>query len=83
MRREAALRQGLTARRDPLPSRQRKLKGGTTTFMLVMHVGAVFALLPRFWSLQGLIVLAVLYWITGWWPTAASMPPAGWNACWC
>ena len=64
VRREAALRQGLTAAREPLPPRQRKLKAGTTSFMLAMHVGAVFALLPRFWSLQGLIVLAVLYWIT-------------------
>ena len=64
VRREAALRLGLTIARDPLPTRQRKLKSGTTTFMLVMHVGAVFALLPRFWSLQGVIALAVLYWVT-------------------
>jgi stearoyl-CoA desaturase (delta-9 desaturase) len=32
--------------------------------MLAIHVGAVFALLPRFWSVQGVIVLAVLYWAT-------------------
>ena len=50
--------------RTPLPPRQRKFKFGTTTFMLVMHVGAVFALLPRFWSWQAVVALAVLYWIT-------------------
>ena len=32
--------------------------------MLAMHVGAVFALLPRFWSWQALVAFAVLYWIT-------------------
>ena len=32
--------------------------------MLAMHVGAVFALLPRFWSWQGLVAFGVLYWMT-------------------
>ena len=32
--------------------------------MLAMHVGAVFALLPRFWSWQGVLAFAALYWTT-------------------
>ena len=32
--------------------------------MLAMHVGAVFALLPRFWSWQAVVAFAVLYWVT-------------------
>ena len=62
--REQQLRAGLIAPRTPLPLRQRKLKSGTTSFMLVMHVLAVVALLPRFWSVQGVLALAVLYWMT-------------------
>jgi stearoyl-CoA desaturase (delta-9 desaturase) len=62
--REQQLRAGLIAPRTPLPARQRKLKGGTGSFMLLMHVLAVVALLPRFWSVQALIVLAALYWTT-------------------
>ena len=63
-RRQHALRAGLSAPRQRLSARQRKLKGGTTSFMLVMHVGAVAALLPRFWSWQAVVVLLVLYWMT-------------------
>ena len=62
--REQQLRDGLIAPRTPLPLRQRKFKSGTTSFMLVMHVLAVVALLPRFWSVQGVVALAVLYWMT-------------------
>jgi stearoyl-CoA desaturase (delta-9 desaturase) len=62
--RDQQLRAGLRSPRTPLPSRQRKLKGGTTSFMLVMHVLAVVALLPRFWSVQAVVALAVLYWTT-------------------
>jgi stearoyl-CoA desaturase (delta-9 desaturase) len=58
------MREAVASARAPLPPRQRKLKGGTTSFMVVMHVGAVFALLPQFWSWQGVVALAVLYWIT-------------------
>ena len=61
---ESRMRDAVQERRTPLPPRQRKFKFGTTTFMLVMHVGAVFALLPRFWSWQAVVALAVLYWIT-------------------
>lgn len=32
--------------------------------MLAIHVGAVFALLPQYWSWQGLVALAILYWAT-------------------
>ena len=50
--------------RQPLPPRQRKFKLGTTGFMLAIHIGAVAALLPMYRSWQGLVVLAVLYWMT-------------------
>ncbi|MBM5800618.1 MAG: acyl-CoA desaturase, partial [Cyanobacteria bacterium K_DeepCast_35m_m2_023] len=63
-RSEAQLRDGLREPRAPLPMRQRKLKAGTFSFMLVMHVLAVVALLPRFWSWQALAALALLYWMT-------------------
>jgi stearoyl-CoA desaturase (delta-9 desaturase) len=62
--REQRLRAALAAPRPPLPPRQRKRKLGTTGFMLAMHVGAVAALLPLFWSWQGLVALAALYWAT-------------------
>ena len=52
------------APRDRLPARQRKFKMGTTSFMLVMHVLATVALLPRFWSWQGVVAFGVLYWMT-------------------
>jgi stearoyl-CoA desaturase (delta-9 desaturase) len=50
--------------RGPLPPRQRRRKPGTTGFMLAMHVGAVAALLPRFWSWPAVICLLTLYWVT-------------------
>ena len=62
--RDTRLRRRVAAPRQPLTARQRKLRGGTTVFMLVIHVGAVAALLPRFWSWQGVAALAVMYWIT-------------------
>ena len=62
--RDMDLRAGLRSPRTTLPARQRKLKGGTTSFMLLMHVLAVVALLPRFWSVQAVVALAVLYWTT-------------------
>ena len=58
------MREAVAKPRAPLPPRQRKFKTGTTSFMLVMHVGAVFALLPQFWSWQAVVALAVLYWTT-------------------
>ncbi|WP_225322917.1 fatty acid desaturase [Synechococcus sp. RSCCF101] len=62
--RPAELRRGLLEPRPPLPPRQRRFKAGTTGFMLALHVGAVAALLPRFWSLPAVLTLAVLYWVT-------------------
>ena len=63
-RKKAQLLAAMERPRPPLPANQSKFKTGTTGFMLAIHVGAVFALLPRFWSLQGVIVLAVIYWAT-------------------
>ena len=37
---------------------------GTTSFMVVMHVLATVALLPRFWSWQGVVAFGILYWMT-------------------
>jgi stearoyl-CoA desaturase (delta-9 desaturase) len=62
--REQRLRAGLSLPRPALPRSQRRFKAGTTSFMLVLHVGAVAALLPAYRSWQGLLVLAVLYWMT-------------------
>lgn len=36
----------------------------TLGFMLVIHILAAYALLPRFWSLPALASLLVLYWLT-------------------
>ena len=58
------MRAAVMAPRQTLPSTQRRLKGGTTSFMVVIHVLATVALLPRFWSWQGLVAFAVLYWMT-------------------
>ena len=62
--RDLRMRAAVMAPRAPLPQRQRRLKGGTTGFMVVMHVLATVALLPRFWSWQGIAAFAVLYWMT-------------------
>ena len=62
--RELRLRAGIIAKRDRLPPSQRKFRFGTTSFMLIMHVAASFALLPRFWSWQGVAVFGILYWVT-------------------
>jgi len=55
------MRAAVMAPRERLPRKQRKLKGGTTSFMVAMHVLATIALLPRFWSIQGVVAFAVLY----------------------
>ncbi len=62
--RELRLREGIVAPRKRLPPHQRRFRVGTTSFMLAMHVAAVFALLPRFWSWQGILIFAFLYWTT-------------------
>jgi stearoyl-CoA desaturase (delta-9 desaturase) len=63
-RRRARILAGLSQPRPPLDPHQRRFKLGTTAFMLAIHVGAVAALLPRFWSLQGVVILLLLYWTT-------------------
>ena len=63
-KRELRIRAAVMAPRQMLPSHQRRLKGGTTSFMVVIHVLATVALLPRFWSWQGLVAFGVLYWMT-------------------
>ena len=62
--RELRMRAAVMAPRERLPRKQRKLKGGTTSFMVAMHVLATIALLPRFWSIQGAIAFGILYWAT-------------------
>ena len=57
--RELRMRAAVMAPRQTLPSKQRRLKGGTTSFMVAIHVLATVALLPRFWSWQGLVAFAV------------------------
>ncbi|WP_216919991.1 fatty acid desaturase [Synechococcus sp. CCAP 1479/9] len=37
---------------------------GTIGFMVVIHILAVVALLPRFWSLEAVGALLVMYWVT-------------------
>ena len=44
------MRAALVVPRAPLPRSQKTYKLGTTGFMLAIHVGAVFALLPQYWS---------------------------------
>jgi stearoyl-CoA desaturase (delta-9 desaturase) len=61
---EARMRAALVVPRERLAGKQRKIKRGTTGFMLAMHVAAVFALLPQFWSWQAVVALAILYWVT-------------------
>ena len=62
--RELRTRAAVMAPRQTLPSTQSRFKGGTTGFMVVIHVLATVALLPRFWSWQGLVAFGVLYWMT-------------------
>ncbi|WP_320673654.1 acyl-CoA desaturase [Prochlorococcus sp. MIT 1341] len=62
--RELRLREGIGLRRKRLPLSQRKFRAGTTGFMFLMHVAAVFALLPRFWSLPAVLAFSFLYWVT-------------------
>ena len=61
-----APRPGLLSQpRPPLPPSQSAFHGPTVLFLVVIHVAALVALLPRFWSWQGLTALVLLYWITG------------------
>ena len=62
--RASRLRAGIIAPRERLPKYQRPFRAGTTSFMLAMHIAAEFALLPRFWSWQAILLFAILYWVT-------------------
>jgi len=61
-RRAAALHQ--PRRGEPIPAAPPGRRWGTIGFMAVIHILAVVALLPRFWSLPALASLLVLYWVT-------------------
>ena len=58
------MREAVKSPRGPLPARQRKIKWGTTSFMLVNHILATVALLPQFWSWGAVVAFGVLYWVT-------------------
>jgi fatty-acid desaturase len=49
---------------EPAPVPQLGHRWGTVLFMVAIHVLAVVALLPRFWSLPALAAFLVLYWVT-------------------
>ena len=40
------------------------LRWGTIGFMIAIHSLTLFALMPRFWSLESFFALIVLYWVT-------------------
>jgi fatty-acid desaturase len=61
-RRAAALHQ--PRRGEPTPARQSGRQWVVIGYMAIIHVLAVVALLPRFWSWQAFGAFAVLYWIT-------------------
>ncbi len=41
-----------------------QLRWGTIGFMITIHVLTIIALLPKFWSSQGVAALLLLYWLT-------------------
>ncbi len=45
------------------PSRFQR-RWGTIVFMLTIHLLSIYALSPKFWSLQSVIALFFLYWVT-------------------
>ena len=49
---------------EPMAQVKRGTPWVTILFMLTIHLLAVVALLPRFWSLPAVISLLVLYWVT-------------------
>ncbi|CAK6687206.1 fatty acid desaturase [Synechococcus sp. CBW1107] len=52
-------------RGEPTPSAPRGTRWATIGFMAVVHVLALVALLPQFWSVPAVTSMLVLYWITG------------------
>jgi stearoyl-CoA desaturase (delta-9 desaturase) len=61
-RRAASLHQ--PRRGEPLPQAPKGRRWTTIGFMIVIHLLAIVALLPRFWSWQGVVAFLVLYWVT-------------------
>ena len=51
-------------RGEPTPERELGKRWGTVAFMAAIHILGLVALLPRFWSWQGVASLAILYWVT-------------------
>ncbi len=51
-------------RGEPRPAVKRGTRWTTIGFMAAIHVLAVVALLPRFWSVPAVASLLVLYWVT-------------------
>jgi fatty-acid desaturase len=49
---------------EPAPPIKRGTRWGTITFMVAIHVLAVVALLPQFWSVPAVASFLVLYWVT-------------------
>jgi len=49
---------------EPAPVPQPGRRWGTVLFMVAIHVLALVALLPRFWSLPAVASFLVLYWVT-------------------
>jgi fatty-acid desaturase len=62
MRRAEALHQPRAG--EPRPEVKQGTRWGTIGFMVAIHVLAVVALLPRFWSVPAVASLLVLYWAT-------------------
>lgn len=52
-------------RGEPIPSSPPGRRWGTIGFMIVIHLLALVALLPQFWSVPAVTSMLVLYWVTG------------------
>ena len=51
-------------RGEQAPQLELGKRWGTVAFMAVIHILGLVALLPRFWSWQGVTALLILYWVT-------------------
>ncbi|MFO0075470.1 MAG: acyl-CoA desaturase, partial [Cyanobacteriota bacterium] len=61
-RRARALHQ--PRRGEPAAPPSKGQRWGTIAYMVAIHLLAVVALLPRFWSWQAVATLLILYWVT-------------------
>jgi fatty-acid desaturase len=48
-----------------VPTPPSRLNWGVILFMIVVHVGALLAVVPKFFSVEAVILCAVLYWVSG------------------